>query len=208
MRRSTPVACVAAALVAAWALAMTLAATGCSRATQGQAGASTGPAAPDPAESAKLLSPTRFDGGAAGFAIQPPVGWAVDSPRQLGTDVRFVNPRPDQANGAAFPANITVATPGGSGTVDDLVAALTRQLPKQFPDLQFTSHEPVTTASGLQARLLGSTFSQGGQRLRDLRLVAVGPGVGYVATGTALESNFGAHEPAIRASLLSLATTG
>lgn len=197
-------------------LAMVLAvvATGCSSATPGRAVPAGESAAPTDgqngqptASNSPLLERKAFSSDTGGFAIQQPRGWAADTSKQFGTDVIFRNPRPDSDKTGSFAANISVLRRPGTTSLEVLVGTVKAQIGQQFPGYQFAEDEAVDTIGGLRAHLLGGRFTQGRQQLRDLQLIVVDNGNGYVVLGRTLESFYFRNEATFRASLPTLVTT-
>ncbi|WP_219413161.1 hypothetical protein [Pseudonocardia nigra] len=191
----------------ALALAVALAAAGCTATVAGRA-------APDPAALSTPPSPTavplppregEFTDAQGRFALVPPAGWVADTSGVQNTAVLFVDPQPFHATAGPFSANINVLVQERATDLQATVAGVRREL-ADVPGYGSTADESVVLADGTPAHLFGGTFRHPeiGFELRNLQLFTVHDGATVIITGTAPVEAWADYEAAIDTSLRTL----
>lgn len=142
------------------------------------------------------LSSQVYTSSKEGFKIYPPQGWQVDESGLMGTLVIFTGPRKDQ-----FTVNINVTSESTQGLdFSSYIAASKGNLPKLLTNYQLLEEKEVAV-KGNRGYLLGGEFSAQGFQIRNLQLVVVSNGKAYIATATALSSQWDAYQEVFRSSL-------
>lgn len=138
-----------------------------------------------------------------GFQIRPPMGWSINEGGQSGAHVIFLNPIPDQEGENQFSANLNVVSePVEDVSLQEYVEFYKEFYPKFFTDYALVEERNVTLANGQEAYILGSTFTQGVLKIRNLQLLAVDGTTGYGVTATAAPSAWDTYKKVFEASLL------
>lgn len=140
------------------------------------------------------------------FRLVPPAGWQVGTGNTQGAAVVFADPEPLPVSVTGrFNANINVFVAATPADLPTMVAGGQQEL-RRLTGYTPTTDEPVTLGDGTQAHLLGGEFTDPGTglALRNLQLLTVHGGQGYVVTGTALREMWARYEQTFRTSLVSL----
>lgn len=111
---------------------------------------------------------------------------------------------PGETSGSTL-ATLRVVVQPTPGDLAANVAGARTLLPTAFTGYRPVVDEPITLPDDQPAWLLGGTYTENAQALRNLQLAVVEGGVSHVLTATAPADRFAQYEPAVRESFNSFA---
>jgi len=134
-----------------------------------------------------------------GYQIAPPKGWAI---AEADTYLSIKNSLVDKNSKGNFVANMNIVSE--NATTQDLtayVAASKSALSQSLTNYSLIDDRDVVAGS-VQAHILGGTFTQGDNSLRNMQLAMIVSGKAYVVTATSLAGAWDGYKDVFEKSLL------